>query len=76
MNTIKHTNGMPIYARLKKETQAKIEQKWVIPTDEDYLYIDKFERPFVQKPGQPMLYCQIRKSVLIDGGFHNHYIQK
>lgn len=76
MNTVTHTNGMPIYAKLKKEIQARIEAKWVVPTNEDYLYIDKFERPFIQRPNEPMVFCTLKRGSIVGEGFHNHYVQK
>ena len=68
--TVKHTNGYPIYSRLKQETKDRIEKRWVVPTDEPYLYIDKYERPFVQRPNDFITLCTVRKETLIDKGFH------
>ena len=67
---IKHTNGSPIYSRLKQETKDEIEKRWIVPTDEPYLYIDKYNRPFVQRPNDLKTLCTVRKETLIDGGFH------
>ena len=67
---IKHTNGYPVYSRLKQETKDQIEKRWVVPTDEPYLYIDKHERPFVQRPNDFITLCTVRKETLIDKGFH------
>jgi len=67
---IKHTNGYPVYSRLKQETKDRIEKRWVVPTDEPYLYIDKYERPFVQRPNDFITLCTVRKETLIDKGFH------
>ena len=67
---IKHTNGNAIYIRLKQETKDEIEKRWIVPTDEPYLYIDKYNRPFVQRPNDLKTLCTVRKETLIDGGFH------
>jgi len=67
---ITHTNGYPVYSRLKKETKDRIEKRWIVPTDEPYLYIDKHERPFVQRPNDSITLCTVRKETLIDKGFH------
>ena len=67
---IKHTNGYPVYSRLKQETKDRIEKRWIVPTDEPYLYIDKYERPFVQRPNDSITLCTVRKETLIDKGFH------
>ena len=62
---IKHTNGYPVYSRLKQETKDRIEKRWVVPTNEPYLYIDKYERPFVQRPNDSITLCTIKKETLI-----------
>ena len=71
MNTITHTNGFPVFSRLKTETQNQVNKRFVVPTDEPYLYIDEHNRPFVQRPNEPRMMCIIRKTALIDGGFHS-----
>ena len=76
MNTIKHTNGFSVFSLLNTETKNEINRRFVVSTDEPYLYIDKYNRPFVQRPNEPRLICTIKTTSLIDGGFHNHYIQK
>lgn len=70
--TITHTNGFPVFSRLKTETQERVQRRFNVPTDEPYLYIDQHERPFVQRPNEARFYCSIRPTALIDGGFHGY----
>lgn len=71
MKTINHTNGYPVYSRLKKATKQSIEQRFIIPKNQPYLYVDENNIPFVQEPNSPKLRCTVKKSSLICGGFHS-----
>lgn len=70
MKTINHTNGYPVFNRLKNSTKEEILKKYIVPTNEPYLYVDEHNRPFVQQPNQPKIMCSIKKTSLIDNGFH------
>lgn len=76
MKTITHTNGEAVFSRCKKADQETAIRRFVVPTDEPYLYLDTHKRPFVQQPNSPKMYCTLRTNVVIGNGFHNHYVQK
>jgi len=76
MRNIIHTNGQTVFIKAKKELQDKAISRWVVPTNEAYLYLDKHGRPFVQRPNEPMVFCTLKRSSIVGEGFHNHYVQK
>lgn len=76
METITHTNGYPVFTRCKKSDQETAKRRFVVPTDEPYLYLDAHNRPFVQRPNKLKMYCTLRTNAIVGNGFHNHYVQK
>jgi len=70
MNTIHHNNGNALFSRCKKQDQKEASQKYTIPQNEPYLYLDTNKRPFIQRPNEPKFLCRVRKESLIDQGFH------
>jgi hypothetical protein len=70
MNIVAHTNGAVVFSKTKKSVQQSVSARYILPTDQPYLYLDSNNVPFVQEPKSPRMACTIRKSALIDGGFH------
>ena len=70
MNTIKHTNGAVVFSKAKNSLKQSVSSRYILPTDQPYLYLNENNVPFVQEPNSPRLSCTIRKEALIDGGFH------
>jgi len=63
MDIIIHTNGFPVYQRVKNAVKAQVEKVYELPKGEPYLYLDKDKKPFVQRPNEQPVYCKRKAHV-------------
>ena len=74
METITHkANGIPFSRGLRKDIVERMEQRYILPRNESYLYYNSDKDiAFVQRPGELMSVCTLRKEN-IHGSFHNSH---
>jgi hypothetical protein len=70
MKTVNHTNGAAIFSKAKNSVKQSVSERYILPTDQPYLYLGENNVPFVQEPNGYRLGCTLKKSALIDEGFH------
>lgn len=74
METITHTaNGIPFSRGLRRDIVERMEQRYILPRNESYLYYDSDKDiAFVQRPNEFRMVCTLRKESLHDS-FHNSH---
>lgn len=74
METITHkASGIPFSRGLRKDIVERMEQRYILPRNESYLYYDSAKDiAFVQRPGEMKSVCTLRKENL-HGSFHNSH---
>ena len=74
MKTINHTsNGVPFSRGLRKDILARMEQRYILPTNEPYLYYDiNKDIAYVHRPNELRTVCTLRVNN-IHGSFQNSH---